>query len=201
MSRRHIAAVIASLCLIGPSNAAFQIDQVNIGCTGDLMISGVNALSMHCSGDLSLHGTAPGAFIEASESIHVFSLGQLSVADLHLISPFVELLSDSAVVINGNISLLAPPGTGPTGPDLYIGVGEQRLSTAPETAAAGTISIGPRGDIRLSDAGIGERPGIGVRVLDGGQLQVSAVPEPSTWALLMGGMGLMAFVRRRGARA
>ena len=165
MSRRHIAAVIASLCLIGPSNAAFQIDQVNIGCTGDLMISGVNALSMHCSGDLSLHGTAPGAFIEATESINVFTLGQISVADLH------------------------------------IGVGEQRLSTAPETAAAGTISIGPRGDIRLSDAGIGERPGIGVRVLDGGQLQVSAVPEPSTWALLMGGMGLMAFVRRRGARA
>jgi hypothetical protein len=36
-----------------------------------------------------------------------------------------------------------------------------------------------------------------VRVVDGGQLQISAVPEPSAWALLMGGLGLMTLVRRR----
>lgn len=30
------------------------------------------------------------------------------------------------------------------------------------------------------------------------QLVTPAVPEPSTWALLMGGMGLLAFMRRRG---
>ena len=118
---------------------------------------------------------------------------------MHLFSPFVELLSDSAVMINGNISLLPPPGTEPASPGLHIGVGEHRLSTTHDSAAAGTISIGPRGDIRLSDAGTGGRPGLDVRVVDGGQLQISAVPEPSAWALLTGGLGLMAFMRRRRA--
>lgn len=195
MPHRHITAIIASLCLIGPSHAAFRVDQVNIGCTGDLLIAGVDALSMQCSGELSLQGTSTESFIEATESIRLFSVGSLRLSNLRLLSPNIELLSDSAIAINANVLLLPSSTTGQTGPTLHIGVGGLRLSTAPEDAHAATVSIGSAGDVRVrAEQIVGTISDVRV---SGGQLQISAVPEPSTLALLMGGLGLMAFVRRR----
>lgn len=64
--------------------------------------------------------------------------------------------------------------------------------------SSGVIDLTRPGIVAASEAGPYAAPFLPSKSVAG---TLSPVPEPSTWALLLGGLGLMAFVRRRGARA
>lgn len=64
--------------------------------------------------------------------------------------------------------------------------------------SSGVIDLTRPGIVAASEAGPYAAPFLPSKSVAG---TLSPVPEPSTSALLLGGLGLMAFVRRRGARA
>lgn len=198
-----IAGLTALTGLLEPAHAAFQVNDVEFTCNGDLSLSGVDAFTLSCSADLSLQGLSSGAFIEAPESISVFAGGALSLAGLRLTSPLIELHSQTALTLGNDVVVLAtaPTGGNPS-PEVRLSAGEVRLGTdrtwANATRPGGSISIGSSGDVRLS-AGSVIGLGDSAQVLEGGRLQVSSVPEPTSAALLLGGLVAVGAMRARGA--
>lgn len=197
-SIRHAAALAALIISSGfaPAHAAFQVNDVEIGCTGELSLSGVDALVMTCSADLLLRGLNADANIFAAESIFLSSTGRLSLSDLRLNSPEVTLTSGTAVWVDNSVTIGGGLPDGPS-PIVHISVGETRLSNDPTPSRpGGEISIGGRGDLRLG-AELIEGVGGDVRLTPGGTIQVSNVPEPSTWALMVGGLLAISLRARR----
>lgn len=199
-SIRHGAAAALAVWImssgLAPAHAAFQVNDVEIGCTGELSVSGVDALVMTCSADLSLRGLSVEAGIFAAESIFISSTGRLSLSDLRLNSPQVTITSDTAVWLVDSVTLGGglPEGLSPV---VRISAGETRLSNDPNlSGASGVISIGGSGDLRPGVELI-ESVGGNVRLTTGGTLQVSNVPEPSTWALLFTGLLAISLRARR----
>lgn len=198
-----ITGLTALTGLLAPAHAAFQVNDVEFTCNGDLSLSGVDAFTLSCSADLRLQGLSSGAFIEAPESISVFAGGHLSLAGLRLTSPLIELHSQTAVTLGNDVVVLATaPTGGNTSPEVRISAGEVRLGTdrtwADATRQGGSISIGTSGDVRLSagsDIGLGGN----AQLLEGGRLQISSVPEPTSAALLLGGLVAVGAMRASGA--
>ena len=125
-----ITGLTALTGLLAPAHAAFQVNDVEFTCNGDLSLSGVDAFTLSCSADLRLQGLSSGAFIEAPESISVFAGGNLSLAGLRLTSPLIKLHSQTAVTLGNDVVVLAiAPTGGNTSPEVRISAGEVRLGT------------------------------------------------------------------------
>src|ERR1019366_6406457 len=86
-------------------------------------------------------------------------------------------------------------GTGYVVGVLVAGSGYTGGSVAPTSLQVTTIAInqyGPDGVTPLSGANVYAAP---VLYLEGGDLEV--VPEPGTWALMLGGLALLIMIQRR----
>jgi len=72
-----------------------------------------------------------------------------------------------------------------TSMDITTGVGKSYSDFFVNTDGSGNLTI--------TDSG---NPGTAITVLAGFQLELVPVPEPSTWAMLIGGLGTLLAVRR-----
>jgi hypothetical protein len=64
--------------------------------------------------------------------------------------------------------------------DITTGVGKSYSDFFVTTTSGGALTVAETGN-----------PGTAITVLDGFQLEVAAVPEPSTWMLALGGLGML----------
>jgi len=208
---RHLIAG-AVLAVMGTAHAA-QPDGLTAECSGATFSqSWADSVSLDCSGDLSLTGLVPDARLTAVNAITLRAEGRLSLTDLTLQAPTIEI---NATDVVGNGRLVSPSGP--------IQLGDLNTSGRPTLPPAGTgtgsVEIGEGGDVSVGQPVVGgdlESPPGGQIQLGGGSIEVngpgpvaltpgvvSAVPEPQTWALLLGGLlalgGIVA--RRRSAQA
>lgn len=199
--RRRAPLALIAASLIGLSASAHA--GLSFNCSESLTIDTTNGFVMHCTGQLDVLGqgaTDPDSVLTNSQFIRIEASQGLTLDQLTLAAPSIELYSTQKVAFSTNTRLLADtvniqvqtPSTG-TPPAL------QPISTRPDIALRldpnrndaltwGTVEIHSGADLTVH--------GTMTSTL---QLVTPAVPEPSTWALLLGGLGLMAFVRRRSA--
>ena len=209
---RHLIAC-AVLAMASTAHAA-QPDGLSAECSGATFSqSWADSISLNCSGDLSLTGLVPDARLTAVNAITLRAEGRLSLTDLTLQAPTIEI---NATDVVGNGRLVSPSGA--------IQLGDLNTSGRPTLPPAGTgtgsVEIGEGGDVSVGQqpvVGGGFEPPPGGQIqLGGGSIEVngpgpvaltpgvvSPVPEPQTWALLLGGLlalgGIVA--RRRSAQA
>ncbi len=209
--RRRAPLALIAASLIGLSASAHA--GLSFNCSESLTIDTTNGFVMHCTGQLNVFGqgaTDPDSVLTNSQFIRIEATKGLSLDQLTLAAPSIELYSAQKVAFSTNTRLLADtvniqvqtPSTGtPSGGAVTTGTPPalQPISTRPDIALRldpnrndaltwGTVEIHSGADLTVH--------GTMTSTL---QLVTPAVPEPSTWALLLGGLGLMAFVRRRSA--
>lgn len=197
--RAPLALVAASL--IGLSANAHAA--LSFNCSESLTIDTTNGFVMHCTGQLDVFGqgaTDPDSALINSLGIRLEATQGLSIDQLTLAAPSIELHAPRisqghALELRGDtINIQSPeltwPGTPPVlqpivqRPDIALRLDPNRN----DALTWGTVEIHSGADLTVH--------GTMTSTL---QLVTPAVPEPSTWALLLGGLGLMAFVRRRSA--
>lgn len=182
MIRRSLAMVALAAALGASNTHAFQIQQVSAQCSDSLVAEAGEAFVWRCTGDLVIDGLDPTARIESTEAIRLEATGRLHLGALELVSPFISL-SGQTIELSADLHLTNTPAA--TG-------GSVALPPPEVTLQAGGRLISP--DFR--DDVIG--PAGAVVLSPGRDVTLSAVPEPSSWALmLMGGATLAWCTRRR----
>lgn len=201
--RRAPLALIAT-ALIGLSANAHAA--LSFNCSESLTIDTTNGFVMHCTGQLDVLGqgaTDPDSVLTNSQFIRIEATKGLSLDQLTLAAPSIELYSAQNVAFSANTTLIADTidiqVKTPSGGAGTIGTPPvpQPISTRPDIS----LRLDPNRNDALTWGTVEIRSGADLTVhgtiTSTLQLVTPAVPEPSTWALLMGGLGLMAFVRRR----
>lgn len=185
-------------------------------CSGAFSQSWGSTVAMDCAGDLSLSGQAPDTRLEAVNAITLRADGRLSLRDLTLVAPHIFL---EAMHLDIQGGLVSPGGTIEL---VATGAPRQRPSLSNTPAAPGVVvlvngsgvslgagavlSVGgadPVPPIRASGSLVVLRPGslTSMPVPSAGFVSlspsVSPVPEPGSWALVLGGLlAVSASVRR-----
>ena len=193
---RHLIAC-AMLAMVSTVHAT-QPDGLTAECSGTTFNqSWAESISLNCSGDLSLTGLAPDARLTAVNAITLRAEGRLSLTDLILQAPIIDI---SATEVVGNGRLVSPSGP--------IQLNDMNRSGRPTLPPAGggtgSVEIGEGGDVSVGLPGVDgnvESPAGGQIQVGGGSIVVnspgpvaltpgvvSAVPEPQTWTLLLGGL-------------
>lgn len=87
---------LAACTLLGASaltHAANVIDQVQFSCTDGLSLDGTSALRLNCQGDFGVSGVNGQGLIEADESITLWAAGTLTLLDVILRAPVIQINS------------------------------------------------------------------------------------------------------------
>lgn len=167
----------------------------NVTCTSELAQQWSTTVSMDCAGDLALVGLTTDARLEAVDAIMLRAQGQLRVADLILSAPRIEL-SANELVLHGDlrapgagihlhtVSALGRPSSLPTGSGSVVVVGGVDVGSPP-SPVGGSIAPPAGGQIQVTGGSIVVNSPGPVALTPG---VVSAVPEPQTWTLLLGGL-------------
>lgn len=189
-----IALLAASSLLSSGAMATgtINISDVDFTCSQALSINDTGGFVVGCVGDLQVQGNGANPLLSHGTSITLRATSSLTLKDLRVVAPSILIEAPRIDVMLGT-SLDNPPGSTH---------GEVKLNThvrwdADIRVDPNQIAFGNGGALSIS-------PGAQIQVAGGGgvsdvRLSPSAapVPEPSTWALLLGGLGLMAFMRRR----
>lgn len=196
--RAPLALVAASL--IGLSANAHAA--LSFNCSESLTIDTTNGFVMHCSGQLDVFGqgaTDPDSVLINSQGIRLEATLGLTIDRLTLAAPSIELhapkvqLGTELALRGDSIDIQASEAFAGTPPAL------QPIGTRPDIA----LRLDPNRDDALTWGTVAIRTGTDLTVhgtmTSTLQFVTPAVPEPSTWALLLGGLGLMAFMRRQRA--
>jgi len=197
--RRAPLALIATT-LIGLSANAHAA--LSFNCSESLTIDTTDGFVMRCTGQLDVLGsgpTDPDSVLTNSRSILIEATQGLSIDRLTLAAPSIELRAlqvtlGNELALNGDaVSIQAAGAVVGTPP------AQQPISTRTDIA----LRLDPNRDDALTWGTVELHSGADLTVrgtmTSNIQFVTTAVPEPSVWALLLGGMGLMAFMRRRGA--
>lgn len=173
------------------ASGTVNISDVDFTCSQALSINDTGGFVVGCVGDLQVQGNGANPLLSHGTSITLRATSSLTLKDLRVVAPSILLEAPRIDVMLGT-SLDNPRGSAQ---------GEVKLNThvnwgADNRVDPNRIAFGNGGALSIS-------PGAPIQVAagngSGGRLSLSAapVPEPSTWALLLGGLGLMAFLRRR----
>ncbi len=173
------------------ASGTVNISDVDFTCSQALSVNDTGGFVVGCVGDLQVQGNGANPLLSHGTSITLRATSSLTLKDLRVVAPSILLEAPRIDVMLGT-SLDNPRGSAQ---------GEVKLNThvnwgADNRVDPNRIAFGNGGALSIS-------PGAPIQVAagngSGGRLSLSAapVPEPSTWALLLGGLGLMAFLRRR----
>lgn len=173
------------------ASGTVNISDVDFTCSQALSVNNTGGFVVGCVGDLQVQGNGANPLLSHGTSITLRATSSLTLKDLRVVAPSILLEAPRIDVMLGT-SLDIPRGSAQ---------GEVKLNThvnwgADNRVDPNRIAFGNGGALSIS-------PGAPIQVAtgngSGGRLSLSAapVPEPSAWALLLGGLGLMAFLRRR----
>lgn len=191
LSLQATGLVIALLPALG--HAAYSLDHVTATCSESLTILRGESLSFQCTGDLSVSGDGDNVRLLADRSVNLSATGRLSVDRLNIISPEILLNAGGSVDIGRSVVLFTA-GREPNRPP-FVRLTSSGISLRPElTPIAGSLTVA------ASHAGVLNWSAFDV-VYSTVQLQqpqgLGLVPEPTTWLLIMAGMGSLWLMRKQ----
>lgn len=170
-----------------------NISDVDFTCSQVLFINDTGRFVVDCVGDLQVQGNGANPLLSHDTSITLRATSSLILKDLRVVAPSILIEAPRIDVMLGT-SLDNPPGS----PNGEIQLNASVNWGADNRVDPNRIAFGNGGALSIS-------PGAQIQVAagngSGGRLPLSAapVPEPSTWVLLLAGLGLMAFARSRRA--
>ncbi len=88
-----------------PAQAAFQLSNVSLQCSGNLVLQEGDAYNVGCSGDLGLQGLGGQGSFLADSSITLQASGLLSLMDMLLQAPTITLNGNMGVSTNSATKL------------------------------------------------------------------------------------------------
>lgn len=196
---RHLTATLFAVASLVSSAAGatstLQTNEVGFACSDVLSLTDEGGFVLGCSGDLRVQGSGDHALLSHGTSITLRASTSLTIEDLRILAPTI-VLEAPQISLGTDVLLDAPSGAGsgqvvlntrgPLRPP--AGVDPNRVTVG----GGGTVSITPGADLRVSDFRDQD-----TRLVF--QPAALPVPEPSGWALLLGGLGMMACVRLRRA--
>ena len=201
-------------CMPLASYASAQISLANTNCSGDMALSSGSGISLSCKGDLS----PDGGWLKSDSQISLFASGDLILNNLSLYAPEISLSNltgnlsiGSNVLFDTTYTLVLTSGATPI--DIW--------SPRPEIAwHAFNIGLNPGAVISVSNSAgaahqtIVHRPELAgslvltpaqsqmlihesrITVTNSAGINVSAVPEPDGYMMMLAGLGLMACRRK-----
>lgn len=209
MNQKRFAriAAIAAIFAAGAAQAASPNLVKNGG------FSQTNALSVPTSGyvtveagsDAISHWTIDKNSVDvvnnAYGSIDGFSLDMIGTPGLGAITQKIKgLQADTNYVLTFDLGLNPGAAKGAIKVDF---LGQSKTFTSPttgyvmETWNISSSSILSAADAKLKFAAVNKGDTFSGAILDNVSLTVSAVPEPETYGMLLGGLGLIGFIARR----
>lgn len=201
-------------CLPLASHASAQISLANTNCSGDMALSSGNGISLSCTGNLSLDG----GWLKSDSTISLFAGGDLTLNNLSLYAPEISLSNlmgsltiGSNVLFDTTRTLVLASGATPL--DIWsprpviawqsfdIGLNPGAVISVSNSAGAAHQTIVHRpelaGSLVLTPAQsqmlIHESR---ITVTNSAGINVSAVPEPDGYMMMLAGLGLMACRRK-----
>lgn len=203
------------VCLPLASHASAQISLANTNCSGDMALSSDSGITFNCTGNLSLDG----GWLTSDSPISLLASGDLTLNNLRLYAPAISLSSlTGSLTIGSNVLFDATHTAVLTGGATPV----DRWSPRPVIAwQSFEIGLNPGSVISVSSSNSNpinqtmiHRPALaGSLVLTAAQSQmlihesritltnnagmnVSAVPEPDGYMLMLAGLGLLACRRK-----
>lgn len=187
-------ALLAATSLLSSAAMAsgtVHFSDVDLTCSQDLSINDTGGFVVGCVGDLQVQGNGANPLLSHGTSITLRATSSLTLKDLRVVAPSILLEAPRIDVAVGTV--LDTPLGAPNGeiklntnvrwdPDARIDPNRIAFGNG------GALSVSPGAQIQVA----GES-GSDIRLA----LSAAPVPEPSTWALLLAGLGLTAFTRRR----
>jgi hypothetical protein len=204
---RLLSALCLAVMLPISAQATTTSSIINTSCSGTLTSSLVDGASFACAGNLTLDG----GFITSDSLINISADGDLFLDNLTLTAPNVTLSVlagllrvGSNVMINGVSSLIVTDGS--TSPVTI------KQNSMAEIVSWNDFNIGKESSVNFNvgsgSTAVLNRIGGGTLTLISGnittsgssgnglELSVAAVPEPSTYLLVLLGLGLITYRRK-----
>ena len=204
---RLLFALCLAITLPISAQASSTSSVINSSCSGTLTSSLVDGASFACAGNLTLDG----GFITSDSLINIFADGDLFLDNLTLTAPKVTLSVLTGVLTLGSNVMINE------GSSLIVVGGSASPSTIKQASKAEIVSwsdfnIGADVAVNFNSGGgsaaVLNRIGGGSLTLISGNvatsgssgsglgLNVTAVPEPSTYAMVLLGLALISLKRR-----
>lgn len=202
-------------CMPLASHASAQMSLANTNCSGDMALSSVSGISLSCTGNLSLDG----GWLKSDDQISLFAGGDLTLNNLSLYAPEISLSNLTGSLTIGSKVLLDTTRTlvltsSATSLDIWsprpviawqsfnIGLSSSvnfNLGAASASAINRVLGYSSElvGSLVLSTAQIQMLTQESrITVINNAGINVSAVPEPEGYMMMLTGLGLMACRRK-----
>jgi hypothetical protein len=172
---------------LAPSTTAWSLSGLGAGTTGDVVVSGTNVFLVH----------SPSGSDDSGSEISEYNALTGAVENSTLVTGLVDTYG---LAISGNDLFVSSYGGGTIGEYTTAGatIDASLVTGIPDGAdglavADNTIYVSDIFRVEMYSVSNGDLIGTisGLEEAD----SVAVVPEPSTWALLLGGLGLLAFWR------